>query len=189
MTGAREVIVETYAQWTTLSALRSCAPVKSRRDVYSAIRHVKFGVLFDCDAGPIERDEFDGWHEAATKCLLAAEQRLSVGWATKILNVYLKTRCYIASEGRDGLRDAIHPPIDRGLWLGLERQFGDRPDILQETNCVRRIKDIDNYTCYRQIIRGCQAAALALNCRLIEIEQLWLGTEYGEPLSARESNG
>jgi hypothetical protein len=70
------------------------------------------------------------------------------------------------------LSSAIHPPIDAGLWQGLHRRFKDRPDILGETHCVSRIKDIEDYTCYRCIIAGCRLAAQVLGCKLIEVEQL-----------------
>ena len=65
----------------------------------------------------------------------------------------------------------IHPPLDAGLWLGLARRFPDRPDILERTNCVNRIKEIVDYECYRRIIDGCRVAAKALECELIEVEQ------------------
>src|SRR5262245_44648789 len=48
-----------------------------------------------------------------------------------------------------------------------------RRDILERTNCVKRIKDIVDYECYRRIIDGCRIAAKALECELIEVEQLW----------------
>ena len=97
----------------------------------------------------------------------------------EIINVYLKTRVYVGALGRRNLKEMIHPPVDAGLWLGLARRFPDRPDILERTNCVRRIKDITDYECYRRIIDGCRAAAKALNCELIEVEELWTGTELG----------
>ena len=43
---------------------------------------------------------------------------------------------------------------------------------------MSRIKDIVDYECYRRIIDGCRAAAKALECELIEVEQLWTGTEF-----------
>jgi len=43
---------------------------------------------------------------------------------------------------------------------------------------VTRIKDIVDYKCYRRIIDGCRSAAKALDCELIEVEQLWAGTEF-----------
>lgn len=177
----RARIIEQYAEWTALSALRSGAPIKSRRDVYTALRHAGFDILFDTKLGPISSGDFDAWHAAAVNRLLEAEPRFRVvGWVAKVINVYLKTRCYIGAQGRDGLDASIHPPIDGGLWLGLQERFADRPDILERTNCVTRIKDIADYNCYMRIIDGCREAARALDCKLLEVEQLWLGTRFAD---------
>jgi hypothetical protein len=178
MSQVRATIIATYAEWTAMSALRSGAPIKSRRDVYTALRAVDFAVLFDDALGPISRTTFDAWHADAVHKLIEREPRLTVGWATKTINVYLKTRVYIGAQGRHHLKEMIHPPIDAGLWIGLARRFRDRPDILECTNCVNRIKDIVDYDCYRRIIKRCRAAAKALDCELIEVEQLWAGTEF-----------
>jgi hypothetical protein len=105
---------------------------------------------------------------------------LNVGWAAKIINVYLKTRAYVGAEGRSGLDAAIHPPIDGGLWQGIAVHFPGRPDLLAQTNCVARIKDITDYQLYSRIIDGCRKVARELDCRLIEVEQLWAGTELKE---------
>ena len=43
---------------------------------------------------------------------------------------------------------------------------------------VRKIKDIDTYAKYRNIIDGCEELAKELKCEIIEVEQLWLGTEF-----------
>jgi hypothetical protein len=115
---------------------------------------------------------------AKVKAMMDREPRLTVGWAAKIINMYLKTRAYIGAQGRHHLGEMIHPPIDSGLWLGLARKFPNRPDILERTNCVNRIKDIEDYECYLRIIDGCRDAAKALDCELIEVEQLWAGTEF-----------
>jgi hypothetical protein len=139
---------------------------------------VDFEILFDRARGPINRSTFDAWHSAAVKSLITHEPRLTVGWATKMINVYLKTRAYIGGQGRHHLKEMIHPPIDAGLWTGLSRQFASRPDILDRTHCVTRIKDIVDYECYLRIIDGCRAAAKVLDCVLIEVEQLWAGTEF-----------
>jgi hypothetical protein len=178
MSDVRKAIIATYAEWTAMSALRSGAPIKSRRDVYTALRGVDFGVLFEDALGPINRATFDAWHADAVRAMIEREPRLTVGWATKLINVYLKTRVYIGAQGRHHLTEMIHPPIDAGLWLGLARRFPDRPDILERTNCVNRIKEIVDYECYRRIIDGCRVAAKALECELIEVEQLWAGTEF-----------
>ena len=176
----RSAIIATYAEWTAMSALRSSAPIRSHKDVYRALRAVDFKVLFDTGLGPISRGTFDEWHEEAVRRILAHEPRLTVGWATKILNVYLKSRAYVAAEGRRNLIDMIHPPIDAGLWLGLSRQFAGQPEILAMTNCVSRINGIVDYDCYRRIIDGCLAAAVLLGCRLLEVEQLWTGSEFSQ---------
>src|SRR5262249_12348004 len=127
MNEVRKAIIATYAEWTAMSALRSGAPIKSRRDVYTALRGVDFEVLFDEALGPINRSTFDAWHAEAVQDMLLREPRLTVGWAAKIINVYLKTRAYIGAQGRHHLKEMIHPPIDAGLWLGLQRRFADRP--------------------------------------------------------------
>jgi len=102
---------------------------------------------------------------------------LRVGWAAKIVNVYLKTAVYVGSLGRPGLVTLIHPPIDSGLWTGLKKRFHDRHDLLAKTHVVNRIRDIVDYATYSTIIVGCRAAAEELNCLLIEVEQLWEGAD------------
>jgi hypothetical protein len=178
MGDVRSAIIETYAEWTAMSALRSGAPIKSRRDVYTALRAVNFAVLFDEALGPINGTTFEAWHADAVQQMIEREPRLKVGWAAKTINVYLTTRVYVGAQGRHHLKELIHPPIDAGLWLGLSRRFPNRPDILERTNSVSRIKDIVDYGCYRRIIDGCRAAGKALNCELIEVDQLWAGTEF-----------
>ena len=95
--------------------------------------------------------------------------------STKRVNIFLKTAAYVGDIGRPGLREALHPPIDGGLWEGVEARFTRRPDILDAALHVRRIKDIATYPIYRTIIEGCRAAAKELKCDLIEVEQLWRG--------------
>ncbi len=177
MSECRSQIIATFSEWTALSALRSGAPIKSRRDVYTVLRGVDFAPLFDLSRGPIDGAEFDTWHETAIIDMTMRERLLPVGWASKMVNVYLKTRVYVGGEGRPDLASQLHPPIDSGIWNGLSKRFSMRRDIVDETNCVRRIKDIDTYSCYRRIIRGCRMAAAELKCSLLEVEQLWEGTE------------
>lgn len=176
MPDCRPGIVKSFSEWTALSALRSGAPIKSRKDVYGVLRAIKFEPLFAA-AGPISSADFDAWHEHAVAEMLFDGKPLNVGWAAKIINVYLKTRVYLAGEGRSGLASAIHPPIDGGLWEGLREQFGESdPHIVADSNCVTKIKDIKSYACYQRVIAGCRQAAAKLGCDLIEVEQLWRGT-------------
>jgi len=96
-------IVHDFAKWTALSALRSGSPIKAGKQVYGLIdNHADLAALFACGSG-IDAAEFDSWHERTVLAFCKAEPALSVGWAAKIVNVYLKTRVYLAGEGREGL--------------------------------------------------------------------------------------
>jgi hypothetical protein len=175
MSECRDRIIRDFARWTALSALRSGAPVKSRADVYPLLDQVRFDdVLFG--SKPITPAEFAAWHTGATEFLCTRDPRLVIGWGAKLINVYLKTAGYVGGMGRTGLKELLHPPIDAGLWDGLRKRFRDRTVILDEVQCVRRIKDITDYSTYRRIIEGCRLAAAELDCLLIEVEQLWLGS-------------
>jgi hypothetical protein len=171
----RDFIIKTYAAWTVLSALRSGSPVKSRGDVYPLVQSVDFDQVLT-GSNSIDAEEFNQWHRQATQTLCKKNERLCVGWAAKIINVYLKTGVYIGDLGRPNLRDVIHPPIDGGLWAGLKEHFKhSHPEIISLTmpKKVQHIKAIINYDIYSSIIRGCRLAAKELDCTLIEVEQLW----------------
>src|SRR6266852_6245253 len=123
----RKKIVHDFAKWTALSALRSGSPLKSGEKVYHLIEtHADLTALFDTTCA-IDETEFDRWHEKTVLAFCKAEPDLPVGWAAKIVNVYLKTRAYLAGEGRKGLVSVIHPPIDYGLQQGLKKKFPHRP--------------------------------------------------------------
>jgi hypothetical protein len=93
MSDVRDQIIETYAQWTALSALRSGAQIKSRRDVYSAIRRVEFGDLFEENRGAITAGEFDQWHEVATERMISGPgQNLRI--ARSCQERQIGTRCH-----------------------------------------------------------------------------------------------
>jgi hypothetical protein len=176
----RYSVVTTFAGWAALSALRSGSPVKSRDDIYPLLEQADFAPLLAPAGGPVSAAEFAVWHRGATARVQSAAPALVVGWATKLLNVYLKTAAYVGDLGRPGLRDLLHPPIDGGLWNGLERWLNARIDppntvLLSRTHAVRRIKLIADYTTYETIIAGCREVAEAVPCRLIELEQFWEG--------------
>ena len=172
----RANMIQTYAGWTALSALRSGAPIKDRAAIYPLLKAVRFHDVLGAEHTAITAHEFDAWHAASTTLLCESEPRLTAGWATKLLNVYLKTAAYVGDLGRPGLRDQLHPPIDTGLWTGLGQRFRGSP-ILEKTHVVTRIKNIRDYPTYLTIITGCREAALQLDCRLIEVDQLWKGAD------------
>jgi hypothetical protein len=170
MNECRTAIIGSYARWTALSALRSGAPVKSRDGVYRLLQRVPFDQLLRPSKTPVSPTEFASWHRGAVLSLCRRERRLRVGWAAKLVNVYLKTAVYLGGLGRPGLVTLIHPPLDGSLLAGLRRRF---PDLFSARPAIRRIRDITNYRTYAQIIAACRAAALRLRCSLFEVEQLW----------------
>ena len=180
----RHKIVHDFAKWTGLSALRSGSPLKRAELVYDLIEnHADLTVLFD-PTRAIDETEFDRWHEKTVLDFVAAEPALKsdsqVGWAAKIVNVYLKTRVYLAGEGREGLVSVIHPPIDNGLQRGLTKRFANRPWR------IKRIKEIISYQDdYLPFIQDFRSLAKEDGCLLIELEAYWLGAgaagfDFGE---------
>lgn len=176
----REYIVRQYAAWTALSALRSGSPVKSRADIYPALRTVDWAPLFDDARGPIGSAEFATWHREATERLEGHfNRRLPIGWVVKLINVYLKTAVYIGGLGRQGLGALIHPPLDGGLWLGLANRFGADSSICRQTHAVNQIKAITSYAIYEGLVAGCREAAASTGRDLIEVEEWWAGGDSG----------
>jgi hypothetical protein len=105
----RKKIVHDFAKWPALSALRSGSPLKRAERAYDLIEsHADLAVLFD-PTRAIDETEFDRWHEETVRGFCKVEPHLPVGWAAKIINVYLKTRVHLAGEGRSGLGSVIHP--------------------------------------------------------------------------------
>lgn len=178
MSSIHAQVTRTYAEWTALSALRSGSPVKDGAAIYPALRRVAFDRLFDPNAGEIGAEEFTEWHATAVAKLMG-DLPLGAGWAAKLVNVYLKTRAYIARAGRSGLLQHLHPPLDGGLWRGIEAHFGRDSPVWRLTHSRTRIKHIETYAEYETIIAGCRLAAAELGCLLIEVDQLWRGTLIG----------
>jgi len=170
MNKCRTGIIESYARWTGLSALRSGAPVKSRNAVYRLVQQVAFDRLLRPSGKPVSPAEFSAWHRRAVLRLCRRERRLSVGWASKLVNIYLKTAVYVGGLGRPGLVALIHPPLDGSLLAALRMRF---PELCSGRPPIRRIRDITDYPTYDGVITACRAAALKLRCSLFEVEQLW----------------
>ncbi len=174
----RSTIVDDFARWTALSALRSgSGHPKAREAVYAALKRVKFGTLFDPSRPPIEEKEFAQWHHASVRKL--GRDGFCVGWAAKMINVYLKTRVYVGREGRVGLAKLIHPPIDNGLWKGiaLEDDYAAVRSLMhpiENGKRVNAISGITRYETYGKIIDGCRHLANRRGWSLIEVESLWL---------------
>jgi len=168
----RTKIVHDFAKWTALSALRSGSPLKSGRQVYALIeKHADLAVLF-VTARAIDEAEFDRWHEKTVLAFCKAESALPVGWAAKIVNVYLKARVYLAGEGRKGLVSVIHPPIDTGLQKGLKKNFPRRPWKQMTIKSIQSYQDD-----YMPFIRQCRSLAEEVSCLPIEVDWYWQGAD------------
>ncbi len=175
MTSPRETITRAYSKWTAFCATRSNFPInKSKKTVYPLIRIPNYSLILLGDR--ITQEEFEKWHERNTLAICNANKRLPIGWATKLINQYLKTLVYIAREGRTGLIECIHPPIDNELWKGIKKEYHNEPTIIKKTHIVSRIKEISNYSIYKTVIDGCRLIAQKRGCYLVEVEELWQGT-------------
>jgi hypothetical protein len=171
----RQKIVHDFAKWTALSALRSGSPLKGAAEIYHLIDHsADLACLFDGSAS-ITDAEFDRWHEATVTAFCRAEPILPVGWAAKIINVYLKTRVYLAGEGRKGLVAAIHPPIHFSREIVLTLAY---PDMgLKKVT----IKSIVSYRDdYMLLIEAFRSVARQEGCLLIEVEAFWQTAQRAE---------
>ena len=169
----RWMITDRFAKWTVSSALRNPgSPIRRQETIYDALCVVPFHELFNRNLGPIGEEEFAEWHIGAVAVLQAFERRLSVGWAAKMVAIYLKTACYLACYGRDGLDRVIHPPLDNRLIGNLRRGFGHHPEIAAGLNRFRSIGAMDADD-HRAIIAACRLIAHEMGCSLFEVEQFW----------------
>ena len=174
-------IAHEFARWATRAAVAAGrkdgggCPIQSREEVDAALDIVDFDPLFDTNLGFIDSREFNAWYIQAVVGLIEWEQRLNVGWAAKIIAIYLKTTCYLAGFGREGLKNVIHPPIDNGLINGLKRESWTNPDIQQflkllpRTGIISKI-DAETYPIYIKVFK---LVAQEQGCTLFEVEQFW----------------
>ena len=165
-------IAHRFVVWTVRSALRSGSPVRSRKDIEAVLGIVPFSRLFDEEYGPIHKAEFTEWHKDAISRMMDFDPRLTIGWAAKMIANYLKTTCYLAGFGRDGLRLVIHPPVDNKLMRNLLREFRTSPAImrgLRRFDTITRT-DRDDYTA---IMAAFELVAEKRGCTLFEVEQFW----------------
>ena len=180
------IIVE-YAKWTSFSAVKFPAfPLSGGgATVYPLLADVAWSDVLDESKGPISCEEFNAWHRCQIEALCdRAKPHLSarwiaahrpefpVGWAAKLINVYLKTAAYVGDLGRPGLRDAMHPPLDSRVRARLTEHFQGRPDMVEKVR-FGAIGHITTYERYRTVIDGCEVAAKELGCSLFEVEQFF----------------
>ena len=172
-------IADTYSRWTALSSTRSGSPLKSREDIYTLLMKVDFNEILISKIS-IEKEEFNEWHKKNAELLNSFRPEMQIGWTTKLINIYLKTMVYIGQFGSKELITHIHPPIDAGLLAGIKEKFQDDNSISEKINFNIKIKDIQSYEDYKNIIDVMEEIADKQNCLSIEVEQFWKGIEFKE---------
>jgi hypothetical protein len=178
MIDRRRIIVARYAEWNAFSAARM-APLRSRHVLYPLIRKPNYDEILSGHLGKITRDEFERWHRTNTEAIHEASKKVSqsglpIGWCVKLINVYLKTRVYVAGEGRPDLIRWVHPPIDNQLVAAIERHYANDAEVMKRIGEFSRIKNIDDYVAYETIIDACRIVAQKQKYQyLIEVEELW----------------
>ena len=165
-------IAHEFARWCVRSALNSGKDhIKSREDVYAALDSVDFQRLFDSERGIIDQREFNDWHRASVDNLIMKyESKLNVGWAAKMIAIYLKTTCYLAGFGREGLGDVIHPPIDNNLVKELRKEFRSSSEVIRGLRSFKAISNM-SFEDYDNIIGVFERIAHREKCTLFEVEQ------------------
>ena len=158
-----QILVE-YAKWTALSAVKSGCPIKDKKTVYQLLNKVEFAKVLSGEA-EISKDSFDAWHRRETEalcCRAKAFKPFPVGWGAKLINVYLKTAAYVGNLGREGLRDALHPPLDNRLKKKLKKHFRGRRDMVMTVDfgAIKHITHYEQSRGHRRLHRGGRRASL-----------------------------
>ena len=196
MSSPRDKIMHDFAKWTAARSTRNFA----REMIYRALDDVDFSFPLQMSLGPITHTQFNLWHRDEAKELDRLYPDIVMGWIVKIINIYLKTRCYIGNDGREGIREVIHPPMDRFLIKGLkevDRSYNGfdylgvpsnmkllkkasekKDDVITRLSSFKSISSIRRYDQYQTIILACEAIAVASDCSLFEVEQFWSATDY-----------
>ena len=112
-------IAHTFAQWATRAAVQSQGRQKNFKKDQAAVNSytdaVDFNRPFDRSLGSIGADEFSDWRGGQVRRLMSCHENINVGWAAKMIAIYLKVTCYLSGFGREGLDSVIHPPFDSNL--------------------------------------------------------------------------
>lgn len=168
----RKIILDAAA-WCAFSSTRSGCPVKSRADIYPILEKILFNELLDKGKIPINKKQFNQWHKSQCESVAHKLQKKAnngssmIGWAAKIINVYLKIACYLGGLGRSGLIECLHPPLDGILKRGLTKH-----KILIHCT-IPTIKSINDYAQYIAIIKKIEKYTKSKKWNIIEIEQFW----------------
>ncbi len=122
--------------------------------------------IFDGDC-PITKPEFEAWHQRTVLEMIVEMPNVSVGWAAKVLNFFLKTTVNVAGFGRPDLFKWI-PGVDKGLWPDAYKD----QDILEKTHYRQKVKDIVTYH-DQTIIDGLELIAQERGYLPVDVEEFW----------------
>ena len=162
----RHKMIDNFAAWTA-----KLAAGPSRHRVCPALEKIDFQQVL-CNEGPIDKQKFDQWHEEQVQ-RFGKEAKCSIEWAAKIINVYLKTQCYVGGRGRKGLDEVIHPPFDHVLIRTLKEKYPKFNDLMGGRNGGFSLNGVECYSRYQRIIESLALIARQERCKLIEMGQYW----------------
>jgi hypothetical protein len=169
----REVIVKQFAEWTAVAALKSGkGHVKDGELLRELLRKANVDRMLK--GRPITGTEFERWHKGKSRWLYAQGVG-SIGWAAKLLNVYLKTSVYIGGLRRKGLVECLHPPLDNGLVRGVRAEARSRNlgRVLVRWKGIAAIRNYDLQ--YTPLICELRDLARRLDRKtLFELERFWM---------------
>ena len=169
-------IVEDFAKWAAASSARQGCSLRGKK-WYRHIERLNFDLIMDRNRGPITSSEFDELHKSTVE-KLAKEAQVEIGWAAKIVNMLLKVKVYIHDEGRDGLKECIHPVMDNILIDKLKSEYSSRRDnqareIFARIKLGKPINGIKSYAQYKNVVDGCRLVARDKKMYLFQVEKFW----------------
>lgn len=183
----RKIIIQNYSIWTAYSAARVGCPFRGKA------LGMKLKELL-VDSGQIERisgvdpisnEEFSQWHKDMVTTLSEiknkkSRKKIEIGWAAKILNVFLKTYAYVGDRGRPNIRSFLHPPLDSILIKKILEH--ENLKVASKENVTLRktidkalpISSLKSYKTYLVIINALRRFAEIIGKETVfELEGFW----------------
>lgn len=182
----RKAIIENYSIWTAYSAARVGCPFRGKALGEEFKRIVIDSGRLEILSGkePISNEEFSDWHEKMVLDLSAMKKakgkKIGVGWAAKILNVFLKTYAYVGDQGRPNIRMFLHPPLDTILIKRImdhENLKTDSKENIALRKTIRKaipISSLKSYKTYLAVIKALRRFAEIIGKKTVfELEDFW----------------
>jgi len=194
----RKIIIENYSIWTAYSAARIGCPFRGKA-LGKKLKELfidKGQIERISGADPISNEEFSEWHKRIVTTLSGiknknSRKKIGIGWAAKILNVFLKTYAYVGDQGRPNIRTFLHPPLDSILIKLILEHENLKPDS-KEKVALRKtigkaipISSLKSYKIYLSVINALRRFAEMIGKKTVfELEGFW---ETSTPLKRTPS--